>query len=117
MRSVNRVVLMGHLASDPTFNETPSGTAISNFPLVTNREWKNSEGEKQEEASFHRVVAWKKLAENCEKFLKKGSAVYVEGRLSHRKFEDKEGQMKYFTEVVAETVNFVAGKKQSTATA
>jgi len=111
MRSLNRVMLIGHLASDPEVRETPSGYTVSNFPLVTNRQWKNSEGEMKEEANFHRVVTWRGLAENCVKFLKKGSGVYVEGRLVHRKVEDKEGRMRYFTEVVAETVNFLRGKR------
>lgn len=111
MRSLNRVMLIGHLASDPEVRETPSGLTVSNFPVVTNHQWKNAEGDLQEEANFHRVVTWRKLAENCVKFLKKGSGVYVEGRLIHRKFEDDNGKMRYFTEVVADSVNFLRGKK------
>ncbi len=107
MRSVNRVTLVGHLAADPDMRQTQTGHALSQFPLVTNRQWKNSEGEMQEEASFHRVIAWRQLAENCKKFLSKGAGVYVEGRLAHRKYEDENGTMRYFTEVIADTVNFV----------
>jgi single-strand DNA-binding protein len=107
MRSLNRVTLMGHLAQDPELRQTAQGQAVLNFALVTNRKWKDSAGDMREQAEFHRVVAWKGLAENCSKFLKKGSPVYVEGRLTHKRLEDSAGKSKFFTEVIADLINFV----------
>jgi len=111
MRSVNKVVLMGYLATDPEVKEVPSGHKITWFNLATNRDWKDSNGEKHEATDFHRVIAWSKLAEICGTYLKKGSAVYVEGRLSNSNYKNKEGAKKTVTEIVADFINFISYRK------
>jgi single-strand DNA-binding protein len=111
MRSVNKVVLMGHLAADPEVKSTSSGSAVANFKLATNRDWKSSDGEKHESTDFHRVVAWRKLAEIVGQYLKKGAGIYVEGRLTNRQYADKEGVNRTMTEIVADSINFITLKK------
>lgn len=100
MKSLNKVQLIGNLTRDPELKFTPSGSAVCTFTIATNRGWTTDTGEKKEEADFTRVVAWNKLAEICGQLLKKGRKVYVEGRLSNRSYQDKDGQTKYITEVV-----------------
>lgn len=99
-RSLNKVILIGNLTRDPEIRYTPSGTAVTTFTIATNRQWKTESGDAKEDAEFHRIVAWDKLAEICAQFLKKGRQVYVEGRLQTRKWQTKEGEDKYTTEVV-----------------
>ncbi|OGM31180.1 hypothetical protein A2803_01750 [Candidatus Woesebacteria bacterium RIFCSPHIGHO2_01_FULL_44_21] len=99
-RSLNKVTLIGNLTRDPELRYTPSGTAVTTFTIATNRQWKTESGDSKEDAEFHRVVAWDKLAEICAQFLKKGKQAYVEGRLQTRKWQTKEGEDKYTTEVV-----------------
>lgn len=111
MRSVNKVVLMGHLAADPEVKATNNGHAMARFSIATNRDWKSSEGERHEATDFHKVVAWQKLAEICGQYLKKGAGVYLEGRLTNRKYQDKEGVDRSFTEIVADSINFITLKK------
>ena len=101
-RSVNKVILVGNLTRDPELRYTPQGTAVASFVIATNREWKLENGETKQVADFHSCVAWNKLAEICSNLLKKGSKVYVEGRLQTRDWQDQDGQKKYKTEVVAE---------------
>lgn len=100
MKSLNKVQLIGNLTRDPELKYTPTGAAVCTIALATNRSWTTDTGEKKEEADFHRLVAWNKLAEICGQLLKKGRKVYVEGRLSTRSWQDKDGQTKYMTEVV-----------------
>lgn len=102
--SLNKVMLIGHLGGDPDVRTTPSGTYVANFNLATNRVWTNSEGERQEETDWHRVVAWGRLAETCGNYLKKGSYVYIEGRLQTRSWEGEDGARRYTTEVVAQNM-------------
>lgn len=111
MRSLNRVMLIGHLAADPEKRLTTTGKTVVNFPLATNRDWHDSEGKKQQATDFHRVIAWQKLGEICDTHLKKGSAICVEGRLSNRSYEDKEGKTRYITEIVSDDVNIFTWKK------
>lgn len=101
-RSVNKVILVGNLTRDPELRYTPQGTAVASFVVATNREWKLENGETKQVADFHSCVAWNKLAEICSNLLKKGSKVYIEGRLQTRDWQDQDGQKKYKTEVVAE---------------
>lgn len=110
MRSVNTVFLMGNLASDPDLRQTKSGKAVATFPLATNRDWIDSEGEKKSQTDYHRVVLWNKLAETCAKYLGKGSLVHVSGRLTNRSY-DSNGEKRYSTEIVADRVDFVKVKK------
>jgi single-strand DNA-binding protein len=99
-KSLNKVQLIGNLTRDPELKYTPTGAAVCTISLATNRSWTTDTGEKKDEADFHRLVAWNKLAEICGQLLKKGRKVYVEGRLSTRSWQDKDGQTKYMTEVV-----------------
>lgn len=100
MKSLNKVQLIGNLTRDPELKYTPAGTAVCTFGLATNRQWTTESGEKKDEADFHRLVAWNKLAEICAQLLKKGRKVYVEGRLSTRSWQATDGTQKSITEVV-----------------
>ncbi len=99
-RSLNKVLLIGNLTRDPELRYTPQGTAVCSFGLATNRQWTTESGEKREEAEFHRIVAWNKLAELCSQLLTKGRKVFVEGRLQTRSWQAPDGQQKTATEIV-----------------
>jgi len=101
-RSLNKVQLIGNLTRDPELRYTPQGTAVCTFGVATNRSWTTESGEKREEAEFHRVVAWNKLAELCSQLLVKGRRVYVEGRLQTRSWTGQDGVQKQTTEIVIE---------------
>ncbi|MFW5704130.1 MAG: single-stranded DNA-binding protein [Patescibacteria group bacterium] len=116
-RSINNVVLLGNLTRDPELKYTPSGTAVCTFGLATNRSWTTSDGKTREEAQYHRLVAWQKLAELCGKLLVKGKKVYVEGRITYRDYTTKDGQKKTAAEIVMnDFIVFNEGKKNSTDT-
>lgn len=99
-RSLNRVQLIGNLTRDPELRYTPNGSAVCSFGLATNRSWKTDTGEKHDEAEFHNIVAWNKLAEICSQFLTKGRKVYVEGRLATRSWTGQDGAQRSRTEIV-----------------
>ncbi len=99
-RSLNKVQLIGNLTRDPELRYTPSGAAVCTIGLATNRQWVTEAGEKKEDAEFHRLVAWNKLAEICSQLLKKGRKVYVEGRLQTRSWQGQDGSQKQTTEIV-----------------
>ncbi len=99
-RSLNKVMLIGNLTRDPELRYTPQGTAVCSFGLATNRSWTTEGGEKREEAEFHRIVAWNKLAELCSQLLNKGRKVYVEGRLQTRNWQGQDGNQRTTTEIV-----------------
>ncbi len=99
-RSLNKVQLIGNLTRDPELRYTPQGTAVVTFSLATNRQWKTESGAMKDEAEFHRIVAWDKLAEICSKMLKKGVRTYVEGRLQTRNWTTTDGQARTTTEIV-----------------
>jgi single-strand DNA-binding protein len=99
-RSVNKVILIGNLTKDPELRYTPQGTPVASFGLATNRSWTTDTGEKRDEAEFHRIVAWNKLAELCSQFLTKGKKVFVEGRLSTRSWNAQDGTQKSTTEII-----------------
>src|SRR5580658_8248461 len=108
-RSVNKVILMGNLGKDAETKFTPSGTAVSNFTLATNRRWKDQQsGEWKEETEWHRCVLWR--SENRANYLTKGTPVYIEGRLQTRSWEDKDGQKRYTTEVVCEDLILLSSR-------
>lgn len=100
MKSLNKVQLIGNLTRDPEMKYTPTGTAVVTFSIATNRQWTTDQGEKKDEADFHRCVAWSKLAEICANLLKKGRKVYVEGRIQTRSWQGQDGQTRYTTEIV-----------------
>lgn len=111
--TVNKVILIGRLGADPEVRYTTSGRANVNFSLATNYYWKDQDGNKQEKTDWHRVVAWGKLAEIIGEWLKKGSPVYIEGRLQTRSYDDANGVKKYITEVVATDMEMLGTKGQS----
>lgn len=110
-RSLNRVQLIGNLTRDPELRYTPSGSAVCSFSLATNRSWTTDSGEKHEDAEYHRIVAWNKLAELCSQLLVKGSKVYIEGRLSTRSWTAQDGAQKSVTEIVADDMILLDSKR------
>lgn len=100
-KGVNKVILVGRLGTDPEVRYTPSGAAVANFNLATNRSVKDKDGNWSDETDWHRIVVWNKTAEFCKEYVKKGNRVYIEGRLQTRSWEDNDGNKRYTTEVVA----------------
>ena len=116
-RSLNKVMLIGNLGSDPEIRTIPSGARVAQFSLATNRTWNNDSGQKQEKTEWHRVVIWNNrregtgLVEVVEKYLKKGDRVYVEGSIEYRSYEDKkDGTTKYVTEIKARDLVMLSGR-------
>ncbi len=109
-RGVNKVILIGNLGSDPELRQTPSGTSVATFTLATNETWNDKEGQKQERTEWHRIVAWGRLAEICGQYLHKGRQVYIEGRLTTRSWEDKQGAQRKTTEVVAQNMQMLGSR-------
>ena len=104
-KSLNRVMLIGNLGKDPELRYTGSGVAVATFTIATNESWKDQDGNMQERTEWHNIVAWRKLAEICGEWLKKGKKVYVEGRIQTRSYDDKNtGQKRYITEIVADNM-------------
>jgi single-strand DNA-binding protein len=111
MASVNKVILMGNLGRDPETRFSPNGGAICNVSIATTRSWKDkNSGERREETEWHRVVFYDRLAEIAGEYLKKGRPVYVEGRLQTRKWQDKEGQDRYTTEIIATEMQLLGSR-------
>ena len=110
MASVNKVILVGNLGRDPEVRYMPDGGAITNVSIATTDTWKDKDGSKQEKTEWHRVVFFSRLAEIAGEYLKKGSQIYIEGRLQTRKWQDKDGQEKYTTEVIAEKMQMLGGR-------
>jgi single-strand DNA-binding protein len=115
--TVNKVILLGRLGADPQLKYTPSGRATVNFNLATNAVWKDQEGKQQERTDWHRVVAWGKLAEIMGEYLKKGSLVFLEGRLQTRSYDDNNNVKRWITEVVVNEMEMLGGGKRSEASA
>lgn len=105
---VNKVILIGHLGADPDMRYTPSGAGVCELRLATSESWKDKNGQRQERTEWHRVVVWGKTAEICAKYLAKGRQVFIEGRIQTRSYDDKEGQKKYITEIIANDVQFLS---------
>jgi single-strand DNA-binding protein len=113
MKPINKVTLIGNLTRDPELRHIKEGIPVASFGLATNRNWTEGEtGEKREETDFHRIVAWRKLAELCDKYLKKGSRVYVEGRLHSHQWTDNEGLQKAVTEIIIDDLVMLDQKPQ-----
>jgi single-strand DNA-binding protein len=110
MASVNKVILIGNLGADPETRYLPSGDAVANIRVATSEKWKDKSGEQQEHTEWHRIAFFGKLAEIAGEYLKKGSPVYIEGRIRTRKWQDKEGQDKYSTEIVADRMQMLGGR-------
>src|SRR5512135_1286268 len=104
-KSLNKVMLIGNLGKDPELRYTTSGVAVATFSVATNESWKDQDGNLQERTEWHNIVAWRKLAEVCGEWLKKGKRVYIEGRIQTRSYDDKNtGAKKYMTEIVADNM-------------
>ena len=109
-RSLNKVMLIGNLGKDPELRYTTSGVAVATFSLATSDSWKDQEGNQQERTEWHNIVAWRKLAEICGEWLKKGKRIYIEGRIQNRSYDDKNtGQKRYITEIVADQMIMLDG--------
>ena len=114
---LNKIMLIGNLGRDPDMNVTGDGTPFTRFSIAVNRRTKNAQGERTEETEWFNVVAWRQLAELCNTYLHKGSKIYIEGRLTQRKYTDKNGVERTMVEVVASDVEFLSGKQQGAAEA
>ncbi len=108
---VNKVILVGYLGADPDMRYTPSGQGVCELRLATSESWNDKNGQRQERTEWHRIVVWGKRAEICSKYLAKGRQVFVEGRIQTRTYDDKEGNKKYMTEIIASDVQFLGGGK------
>ena len=111
MASVNKVILLGNLGRDPETRYTANGDAVTNLNIATSEQWKDKSGEKQERTEWHRVVLFGRQAEVANEYLKKGRSVYVEGSLRTRKWQDKEGQDRYTTEIIATEMQMLGGRE------
>jgi single-strand DNA-binding protein len=112
-RGLNKVMLIGNLGRDPEMRYTPSGRPVTTFSLATSRSWKTSDGERRNETEWFNIVAWGSLAEICNQFLKKGTQVYIEGRLQTRRWEDDSGGKHNTTEVVAKEMVMLGDRKRN----
>lgn len=111
MASVNKVILVGSLGKDPEVRFMPNGEAVANFSIATTDSWKDKSGAKQEKTEWHNIVMYRKLAEIAGEYLKKGRPVYIEGRLQTRKWQTKEGQDRYTTEIIADSMQMLGGNR------
>jgi len=108
--SLNKVMLIGNLGKDPEVRFTGGGRAVARFPLATSEVWNDAEGQRQERTEWHNVVVWGKQGETCGQYLQKGRQVYVEGSIRTRQYDDKDGNKRYITEVVAQRVQFLGSR-------
>lgn len=109
-RGLNKVMLIGNVGQDAELSFLPSGHSMAKFSVATSRAWKDKQGAAQKKTQWHNIVAWGKLAEICDKYVKKGGQVYVEGRLTTRKYQSKDGVEKLAVEIVAEQMQLLGGK-------
>ena len=110
---VNKVILIGHVGKDPEVRHMDNNLAVANFSLATNEYW-NKDGVKAERTEWHNIVAWRSLAELAEKYVRKGTLLYIEGRLRSRSYDDKDGVKRYVTEIYADAMNLVGPKAEGT---
>lgn len=108
--TANKVILLANVGQEPEVKHTSGGAAVTTLSVATNEVWKDNDGNKQERTEWHRVILWRKLAEIAGEYIKKGSKVYIEGRLQTRSWEDKDGVKKYTTEIIADTMIMVSTK-------
>ena len=114
MAGINKIILIGNVGKDPETRYMQNGDAVTNFSLATSEEWKDKDtGEKKERTEWHRITAWRKLGEICGQYLKKGSMCYIEGKLQTRSWEDKDGNKRYTTEIIANNIQFLGGRNDS----
>ena len=108
--NLNKDMIIGNLTRDPEMRTTPQGTAVCSFGVATNFVWKDQQGQKQEKVEFHNIVAWRRLAEICGQYLRKGSKIYIEGRLQTKEWEGQDGNKRQRTEIVAENMIMLDSK-------
>lgn len=113
MASLNKVMLIGNLGREPEIRYMPNGDAVANVALATAESWKDKNGEKQEKTEWHRVIFFGRQAEIAGEYLKKGSSIYIEGRLQTRKWNDKDGNERYTTEIVADRMQMLGGSREA----
>ena len=114
MPALNRVQLIGYLGKDPESKYTPTGKRVTDFPIGITQRWKDESGEPREHTEWVNIEAWGRLAEICHEYLTRGSLVYIEGRLRTNRYEDQEGENRYFTRVVAQIVQFLDSRAEAT---
>ncbi|MCX7744706.1 MAG: single-stranded DNA-binding protein [Flavobacteriales bacterium] len=110
MAGINKVILLGNLGKDPEIRSLENGTMVAKFPLATSETYKNRNGEKVETTEWHNIVMWRGLAEIAEKYLRKGSKIYIEGKIRTRSYDDKDGNKKYITEIEADNMLMLDGR-------
>jgi len=111
MAGLNKVILVGNLGKDPEIRHLEGGVAVANFSLATTESYKDKTGQRIEQTEWHNIVVWRGLAEVAEKYLKKGTTIYVEGKLRTRSWDDKEGHKRYITEIVGDTFTILSKKE------
>jgi single-strand DNA-binding protein len=107
--SLNKVMLIGNLGKDPELRFTPSGRAVAKFSLATSEQWTTPEGQRQDRTEWHNIVVWGKQAETCGQYLSKGRQVFIEGSIRKREYDDKDGNRRFVTEIIARDVRFLGG--------
>lgn len=107
---INKVILVGNLGADPELRYTQSGVPVATLSIATNERWKDKDGQQQEQTEWHRVIAWRQLAEICNEYYHKGTKVYVEGKLQTRKWQDQNGNDRYTTEIVAREMKILSSR-------
>ncbi len=112
MASVNKVILIGNLGKDPDLRYTPGGQAVASFTMATNEKWRDKEGNMQDKTEWHNIVVWGRQAEIAKEYLAKGRPAYIEGRLQTRSWDDKDGNKRYITEIVAQRIQFLGSREQ-----
>ena len=115
MASLNKVILIGNLGKDPEMKYVPSGDPVCNFSIATSESWTDKSGTKQERTEWHNIVVWRKLAEICQRYLTKGSKVYIEGRIQSREYDAKDGSKRRVTEIVANQMVMLGSRQKEAA--
>ena len=112
MASVNKAILIGNLGKDPDLRYTPSGQAVATFSLATNERYKDKDGQLVDRTEWHNIVVWGTQAETAKEYLKKGRQIFVDGRIAYRTYDDREGNKRYITEVVAQRIQFLGRREE-----
>ena len=113
MASVNKVILIGNLGKDPEVRHLEGGVAVARFPIATSETFKDKSGQRQERTEWHNIVLWRGLAEVAEKYLRKGQAVFIEGKIRTNNYQDKDGIQRYSTEIVADNMTMLGGRSEN----
>lgn len=117
MAGINKVILIGNLGKDPEVRHLDNGVKVTRFSLATTESYKDRDGNRKEQTEWHNIVLWRGLAEVAERFLKKGNTIYIEGKIRNRQWEDKEGKTRYTTEIQADNMTMLGGRKDNASAA